>query len=174
MDKLCNTCGVTKLLTEFYSDKTHKGGTHSMCKLCNNAQSKLYRERNAEKVTAYKHELKRKDPIKYMLIQVKARCKHLGGSIPFDLAPADVEYVTHCPVLGTELDYLSRQSHRGMVADHAASLDRIIPERGYVRGNVKVISWRANRLKGDATVEEMHAMSKYYTSIVESVDRSLL
>lgn len=34
------------------------------------------------------------------------------------------------------------------------SLDRIIPGKGYVVGNVRIISWRANQLKSNGTVEE--------------------
>lgn len=41
------------------------------------------------------------------------------------------------------------------------SLDRIVPERGYVRGNVEVISWEANRLKNSATLEQLEALVDY-------------
>lgn len=35
------------------------------------------------------------------------------------------------------------------------SLDRLDSSKGYVKGNVRVISKRANQLKNNATVEEM-------------------
>lgn len=40
-------------------------------------------------------------------------------------------------------------------------MDRIIPELGYTKGNVVVISFRANRLKNDATYEELRALADY-------------
>jgi hypothetical protein len=65
-----------------------------------------------------------------------------------------------CPVLGCALIYdfaehpgTTRQAH-----PCAASLDRLDSSRGYVRGNVAVISWRANVLKGDATLEELEQL----------------
>lgn len=45
--------------------------------------------------------------------------------------------------------------------DCAPSLDRLVPALGYVRGNVRVISHRANRLKGDALIEEIEAVLHY-------------
>ena len=41
-------------------------------------------------------------------------------------------------------------------------VDRIDNDRGYVKGNVEVISWRANWLKANATPEEMRRMADYY------------
>ncbi len=41
------------------------------------------------------------------------------------------------------------------------TLDRIIPSRGYVRGNIAVISFRANFLKRDATLDELRKIIRY-------------
>ena len=54
-----------------------------------------------------------------------------------------------CPVLGIPLYSDGRDNQ------NAPSLDRFIPSLGYVKGNVFVISRRANVLKGDATIEEV-------------------
>ncbi len=61
-----------------------------------------------------------------------------------------------CPVLGIPLDKESKR--RG---PNSPSLDRVIPVLGYTPGNVCVISWRANDLKKDASVEELEAVVKY-------------
>ena len=38
------------------------------------------------------------------------------------------------------------------------SLDRIFPESGYTKGNVRVISWRANWIKNNSTIEEIEKL----------------
>jgi hypothetical protein len=42
------------------------------------------------------------------------------------------------------------------------TLDRIHNYLGYIRGNVEVISWRANHLKSDSTLDELRKMVRYY------------
>jgi hypothetical protein len=44
----------------------------------------------------------------------------------------------------------------------AASLDRIKNSRGYVPGNVLVISLRANLLKGQATLAELQKIAAFF------------
>lgn len=166
MEKYCNKCETTKPTSDFYADPQHSSGFRPHCRSCDNARSKAYRDRNKERMTQLKRNLKHANPIKYLLIHAKSRCKHLGDRIPFTLTPDDVTYVTHCPILGVELDYCSTKSKRGQVADNVASLDRIIPELGYVPGNVNIISWRANKLKSNITLDEMQAFVNYYSSLL--------
>jgi hypothetical protein len=79
----------------------------------------------------------------------KARAKKYG--IPFSITVADVRAVWpsdgRCPVLGIRL---SRNVGRGPSAN-SPSLDRLFPERGYVPGNIAVISMRANLIKTSET-----------------------
>lgn len=74
-------------------------------------------------------------------------------NLPFDIEPEDIRIPDVCPVLGITLNSGAR--------DSAASLDRILPEKGYVRGNICVISFRANRLKSDATADELRRVLAY-------------
>lgn len=79
------------------------------------------------------------------------------------IMPADLVWPSHCPVLGIELDYPERSGMRG--TQHAQpnwpSLDRWDSTKGYVPGNVFVISYRANTLKNSATYEEILKVTKY-------------
>ena len=70
-------------------------------------------------------------------------------SLPFNIVVSDVVVPEVCPYLGIRL-------HPSMGRANAASptLDRIIPARGYVRGNIQVISFRANVIKSVASFEE--------------------
>ena len=46
-------------------------------------------------------------------------------------------------------------------ADNSPTLDRIIPERGYVKGNVVVISALANRIKTNANVRQIELVAEW-------------
>jgi hypothetical protein len=40
------------------------------------------------------------------------------------------------------------------MSDSSPTLDKFYPKKGYVKGNIQVISWRANRMKSDGTPED--------------------
>lgn len=60
-----------------------------------------------------------------------------------------------CPILGISLKAGVR------VTDASPSLDRVINELGYVRGNVRVISHKANRIKSNASLHDVLAVADY-------------
>ena len=70
----------------------------------------------------------------------RARSLARRAGIPFTIKPEDISLPTHCPVFGRPL--LRRASLAQK--DRAASIDKIVPEPGYVPGNIRVISLRAN------------------------------
>lgn len=55
MSKVCNGCGVDKVLSEFYTHKYTKDGYRPKCKVCIHAESKLWAKRNKDKVKAYRN-----------------------------------------------------------------------------------------------------------------------
>ena len=48
----------------------------------------------------------------------------------------------------------------GKIGDTSPTLDKIIPERGYVKGNVQVISHKANSMKRNASLDELLLFSR--------------
>lgn len=86
-----------------------------------------------------------------MWARAKRRAKE--ENLPFDLKPEDITIPETCPVFGWHLEI-------GVGASQTASpsLDKLIPEKGYVKGNVWVISHLANRIKNNATLEELEAV----------------
>lgn len=93
--------------------------------------------------------------------QTRARKKN----IPFTITPEDIEIPAQCPILGIPL---RRKKGRG-VGDHSPSLDRIFPDRGYIPGNIHVISARANRIKNDSTREEVELLLAWYKALPEQM-----
>jgi len=62
---------------------------------------------------------------------------------------------THCPILGIQLHYGG--NGKGRQDDNSATIDRIDNARGYIRDNVLICSWRANRIKSDGTADRQIA-----------------
>lgn len=84
----------------------------------------------------------------------RARSRARARALPFDLLPADIVIPSHCPVLGIELTIGGGRGFR----DSSPTLDRVDNNLGYVRGNVAVISYRANRIKNDASLDELRRL----------------
>ncbi len=101
-------------------------------------------------------------PEKRLWMSAKRRAKVKG--LPFSITQDDIIVPTHCPYLGTELTMNAR---RGTKRDSVCSLDRIIPELGYVKGNVEVISHLANTMKQAATEEQLLSFAKTILSRYE-------
>lgn len=97
------------------------------------------------------------DKAKAMYHRIKSRAKRDG--IDFNIDVEDIVIPTHCPVLGVEL-CLYNKGRRGYFPD-SPSLDRMVPSLGYIKGNVQVMSARANLLKNDATVDELQQVINY-------------
>jgi len=87
-----------------------------------------------------------------MLYSARKRSK--TKNLDFNIELSDIQIPEFCPVLNIRL-VPGRQLGAGNRSDDTPSLDRIVPSLGYTKGNVRVISWRANRLKSDATPEEL-------------------
>lgn len=51
--------------------------------------------------------------------------------------------------------------------DNIPSVDRIIPSNGYVNGNIIIVSNRANRIKNDATLDELKKVYEYYREYLD-------
>ena len=84
-------------------------------------------------------------------------------NIPFDLKPTDIDEIgipVSCPVLGIPLFF-----HRQKVQDDSISFDRIDSTKGYTVDNIIVISYRANRLKSDATLDELKRITSFYENL---------
>ena len=90
--------------------------------------------------------LKRKEA--NMLHQSKARAKKRG--LEFNLDVSDIIIPEVCPLLDIPL-YMAE----GVISDNSPSLDRIDSSKGYIKGNVWVISARANAIKSNATSDEI-------------------
>lgn len=94
-------------------------------------------------------------PERAMLRNVKQRAYKKGWECT--ITTDDFKIPEYCPVLGVKLE---RNSKKGWWP-WSPSMDRIDNNKGYIPGNVEVISWRANSLKSNATIEELEKVLAY-------------
>ena len=87
--------------------------------------------------------------IRGLLYIAKKRAKK--KNIEFSIGAEDLEKVTHCPLLGIEFSFSNTRASR----HDSPSIDRIDPSKGYIPGNVWVISQKANTIKSNATLNEL-------------------
>jgi len=109
-------------------------------------------EQERAKERTFKWESNNPEKVIYNRAIYRARKKGL----PFNITWEDIIIPSCCPILGIPLK-VNKGGRSGMFPD-SPSLDRIVPELGYVKGNIRVISNRANHLKSDATLEEHRAI----------------
>jgi len=109
----------------------------------------------------YHKKYHRKYPIRYILRSARNRSKKYN--IPFDLTEEDLVMPEYCPILGFKLEVST--SIRGN--PRSASLDKIDNDKGYVKGNVQIISLLANQMKSTANKDELIAFAKWVLSTYE-------
>jgi hypothetical protein len=92
--------------------------------------------------------------LKRLLRSARYRSKRDG--IEFAIELEDLSLPETCPVLGIPIEW-----REGSKLDNLPSLDRVDNTQGYTKQNTRIISWRANILKRDATLREMACLIKY-------------
>lgn len=97
------------------------------------------------------------NPEKHLWSRAKYRAKQ--RNLDFDIDVEDVVIPDVCPILGIKIEVLT-MDRTGKVPGSPA-LDRIDSSKGYIKGNVHVISDRANQLKSDGTAEELKAVADW-------------
>ena len=88
------------------------------------------------------------------------KCKRISKDkgLPFNLDVSDIVIPDICPVLGIPI---KPNTGNNFMNNNSPTLDKFIPAKGYVKGNVHVISWRANNLKSDGSPAEWIKIAKW-------------
>jgi hypothetical protein len=116
---------------------------------------------SSQKAISAKQQWKERDPVWAWIVSAVggARTRAKYKNLAFDLTNEYIKSITpnHCPVLGIELTFGGTKK----VSATSASIDRINPDRGYVVGNVAVISSKANIIKSNATADEIRKVADW-------------
>jgi hypothetical protein len=113
------------------SKKYKNGVTHK-------EYSRIYRAANPEKII-HQH--------------AKERAKKKG--LDFDIEESDIDIPVICPILGIPIYKIGSEGKPSGPCANSASLDRVDNTKGYVKGNVTIISHKANTMKHNATPLEL-------------------
>jgi hypothetical protein len=133
----CRKCGETKPFSAFHKHKQCAKGINTVCKGCRKPLSTFSWQNTSEEYKIWH--------------RAKSRSKQKG--LPFNLEISDINIPEVCPVFKIPFDKTSK--------DFTYSIDRIDPKKGYVKGNVMIISNKANRIKSDASATELKQVLEY-------------
>lgn len=154
--KTCTKCYQELPLSGFSRDRQKLDGYYSSCKRCAGHRVRNTSERNRTNQRYYlgtRARYYRENPLKYLWDVAQKRARKQG--YVFSIEVEDIRVFRDkdgnivCPILGVQLDVLTNDGQTGM------SLDRIDNALGYIKGNVVVMSRKANRMKGDNTIESL-------------------
>ena len=171
MNRKCSVCSQIFSLNEFVNNSSKKDGKDYRCKYCNRLLAKAYNKTHPEKVRAIQHRKYLRyieaDPdflaknykryYKQNLLSNARRRARLKG-IEFDLSLEDIIISTVCPVLKIPLQ---PAFGTGKISPNSPTIDRIDLQQGYTKDNICIISDKANRIKNDATIEELEKVLEY-------------
>lgn len=115
---------------------------------------KSSREKDPERYRKREAEWRTKNPATRLIYSTKQTAKKRG--LEHNITEQDLILPEKCPYLGTPIDY---SAGTGKTMDKP-SVDRIDPSKGYVKGNVEVMSSLANSMKNKATPEQLVAFAK--------------
>jgi len=131
--KRCGKCKCVKEFSEFRKNKNSAFGLSYFCKNC-----------DSQRVYS-------KDRRRVLVNAAKKRSKDQG--LEFDLTVDDLEFPEYCPVFGIKLEF-----NTGCCRDNSYSIDRIDPNKGYIKGNVQVISHKANTMKSNGSLDDLEKL----------------
>jgi hypothetical protein len=90
------------------------------------------------------------------LIWYRAKENSKKSNREFDLELSDIVIPEYCPYLGIKLSTSMEDRYQ----PHYFSIDRLDSNKGYIKGNVQVLSKLANTMKSNSTLEELVVFSE--------------
>lgn len=161
---------IQKGLKTYFTGKPCKNGHISermiccICIMCHQESGKKYRSNNKEKIKQYfkqngkkyySTEKRRKKYIDNVELELFHHAKHRAKTkrLEFNLTKEDIIIPNTCPIFGVPLNFENK--------NNVPTLDRIDSNKGYIKGNIQVISFKANRLKNNGSIEEFKKIINY-------------
>lgn len=173
--QICRNCERSLPVVMFWAQKRKKSGLFAECKDCGRRRNRKWIDSNRGRYRQLNllatNRKRRRHPLRQMLANAKSRAKRAG--IEFSLVETDIVVPTHCPILGIELiwNYGRGRGKSQNVRDRAPSLDRVDNSKGYTPDNIVVTSYRANRIKSDASLDELTRIAVFYDKLARRIGK---
>ena len=170
--RYCKNCKTEKTLDCFPTCKNCKEEREYECKVCKYSRRKeihlpkekvrrkeLYNNMklsNPEKYQEYllnKREYRQRKKLHFLVNSARRRAAQEGYA--FNISESDLIIPEYCPILGTKLELQKANNNL-----NAPSIDKIVPSLGYIVGNVRVISRKANMMKLNCSFDELKVFAK--------------
>ena len=166
--KICPVCKQELDITNFGLDRRSPDGRRWLCKKCDEYHTNINQGRDKnyfrklrlqvdsnyrEEINAQKRKSCHNNHEAVLLRNARKRAEENGWE--FNLEIGDIIIPEKCPILevplvmGTKGDYM-----------YTPSIDRIDNSKGYIKGNIQIISMKANTMKNSATLEELEKFCK--------------
>ena len=162
--KLCSFCKEEKSVFDFSKNKASSDGLQYKCRSCDIEYQKNRRIQNKDHVLDYSRNYqknKRKNfefRLQMLLNASKQRSKKKSRENTLTLDDIKSIYPENglCPIFGTKLVF----GDAGF-RETSPSIDRIDSTKGYTKDNIQIISWKANRIKTNSSIEELELILAY-------------
>lgn len=91
-----------------------------------------------------------------------AKKRAIVKNIPFEISKDDIQIPFICPILGIKLELSNKK-----ICDSSPSMDRIDNNKGYTKDNIHIVSYKANRIKNDASYNDINLIYKSLRKIID-------
>lgn len=131
-------------------------------------RARLWYRENKEHSRKTKKLWEDRNPERQMLFRARKRAVKRG--LPFNITLDDIQIPKVCPVIGIPIEKSRNAKGPSM---NSPSLDRVIPELGYVRGNVIIVSHLVNSVKNMCTPEQLKKIADFYKDFMEQHETAI-
>ena len=142
--KYCEVCKEDKHWTEYEGTGDAEDDYGTTCKVC--------LQKAGDREVAESHTTQRDKNLEHLIL-ARSRSHAKDKNLAFDITIDDIQVPDKCPYLGTELIRQAKRTTHDFV--NVVSLDRIDSIKGYIKGNVEVISLKAKERKARATPTQL-------------------
>jgi hypothetical protein len=153
--KICGKCNQELEISFFHRNKSTKDGLQAWCRACMKAEHDRHLDFYKEYQKSYvgnrkENQTRRRETKRESVLYEQARHRASAKNIPFDIELSDIVIPDFCPILGVPISLETGKGRTG----NSPSIDRIRPELGYTKGNIAIISDRANTVKSFGTADQ--------------------